>query len=220
MCVRIVRTGQILAKFKNVNDVYRFWRLQYCCSIARVVLRDLNLLYQGKIFQISISRKRWELAKNAQVWRLYRLIFAIELDHFECCSTPLLWPNLSRSNISMQISLKWLAKHTSYGSYRFWYLPLTDAIPKVVLCDVSILFQCQIFQMLISPKRYELRKYVKYEIYWRWYLPSKSNHCKNHTLRPPTSSFMVKSAIFTKLFQQICLHLHGTRRRDALVLLC
>ena len=45
-CVRIVRTGKILAKIKNVtNDVYRFWHLQSACNIASVVLCDLDLLF-------------------------------------------------------------------------------------------------------------------------------------------------------------------------------
>ena len=117
----------------------------------------------------------------------------------------------------MQISLKWLAKHASYGFYRFWYLPLNDAILKVVLCDVSLLFQGQIFQMLISRNRCELRKYVKYDFCGRWYLPSISNHCENHTLRPWLAISWLKLQIFTKVFQQIGLHLHGTHRRVALV---
>ena len=82
--------------------------------------------------------------------------------------------------------LKLLAKHAShasYGFYRFWYLPLNGAISVVVLYDVSLLFHGQIFQILLSRKRCELRKYVKYDFYIRWYVPSKSNNCKNHTLR-------------------------------------
>ena len=113
----------------------------------------------------------------------------------------------------MHISLKWLAKHASYGFYRFWYLPLNGAVPKVVLCDVSLLFQGQIFQNLIYRKRCKLRKYVNYDFYRRWYLPSKSNHWANHTLRPWLAISWSKLQIFTKLFQQICLHLHSTRRR-------
>ena len=113
----------------------------------------------------------------------------------------------------MQISLKLLAKHEPYGFYTFWYLSLNDAIPKVVLCDVCLLFQGQIFQMLISRKLCELRKYAKYDFYRHWYLPSNSSHCVNHT-----NNFVVKLQIFTKLFQQICLHLHGTCLRSAPVL--
>ena len=110
------------------------------------------------------------------------------------------------------------AKHASYGFYRFWYLQLNSAIPKVVLCDVRILFQGQIFKMLISRKRCELRKYVKYEFYGHWYLPSKSKHFEIHTLRPWLAIARSKLKIFTMLFQQICRHLHVTRRRVALVI--
>ena len=163
-----------------------------------------------------ISRKRWELTKNAQLWPFYRLIFAIELDHCECC-TPLIWPNFSRSNISKASISEMIAKHASYGFYRFWYLPLNGAIPKVVLCYVSLLFQGQTFQILISRKRCELRKHLKYDFYRRRYLPSKPNHCENYTLRPWLAISWSKLQIFTKLFRQICLHLHGTRRRVALV---
>ena len=46
-------------------------------------------------------------------------------------------------------------------------VPLNDAIPKVVLFDDSLLFQGQIFQMLIYRKRCELRKYVNYDFYRR-----------------------------------------------------
>ena len=47
------------------NDVYRFWHLQSACDIASVVLADIYKLFQGQIFQKSISRKRWELTQNA-----------------------------------------------------------------------------------------------------------------------------------------------------------
>ena len=152
-------------------DFHTGWYLSSNGTIANVVLRCFDLIFQGQIFQ-------------------------------------------------MQISLKWLAKHASYGFYRFWYLPLNGAIPKVVLCDVSLLFQGQILKILISRKRREMRKYVKYYFYRRWYLPSKSNHCENQTLRPWLTILWSKLQIFTKLFQQICLHLHGTRRRVALVTNC
>ena len=151
-------------------DFYTGWYLPAYGTIANVVLRGFDLIFQGRIFL-------------------------------------------------MQISLKWFAKHASYSFYRFWYLPLKCAIPKVVLCDVSLFFQGQIFQMLVSWKRYQLRKYVKYDFYTRWYFPSKSNHCENHTLWPWLAISLSKLQIFTKLVQQICLHLHGTRRRVALLLL-
>ena len=99
-----------------------------------VPLRMLSIMTLSYIFKVTkfemwLSRKRWALTKNAQVWFWYRLIFAIEWDQCEWC-TPWLWPNFSRLNISnTNISEMWL-----------WYLPLIGAIPKVVLCDVSLLF--------------------------------------------------------------------------------
>ena len=124
-------------------------------TIANVLLRGFDLIFQGQIFQ-------------------------------------------------MQIPLKWLAKHGHWTA------------PFVVLCDVSLLFQGQIFEMLIYRKRCMLRKYVKYDFYRRWYLSSKLNHCENHTLRSGLAISWSKLQIFTRLFQQICLHLHGTYRRVAL----
>ena len=54
-----------------------------------------------KNFKTWISRKRWLLAKSAQLWLLLRSMFAIEWDHCECC-TPWHWPKFSRSNIFLQ----------------------------------------------------------------------------------------------------------------------
>ena len=150
------------------NDIYTGWYLLSNVTIANIVLRGFDLIFQGQIFQ-------------------------------------------------MQISLKWLAKHASYGFYRIWYLPLNCAIPKVVLCDVSLLCQGQIFQMLIPRKRCQLHKYIKYDFYTRWYLPSKSIHWENHTLRPCLAISWSKLQIFTMLFQQICLHLHAFRHQVAII---
>ena len=47
--------------------------------------------------------------------------------------------------------------------------------------------------------------------------PSKSNHCENDTQQPWLAISWSKLHIITKLFQQIFLHLHGTRRWVALV---
>ena len=87
-------------------DFYTGWYLPSNVTIANVILRGFDLIFQGQIFQL-------------------------------------------------QIFIKWLAKHASYGLYRLWYLPLNGAIPKVVLplngaipkvvlCDVSLLVQDQI----------------------------------------------------------------------------
>ena len=54
--------------------------------------------FQVTKFEMWISGKLWKLAKNAQVWRLQRLIFAIEWDHGDWrTSKPC--PSFSRTNI-------------------------------------------------------------------------------------------------------------------------
>ena len=113
--------------------------------VRMLSIMTLTYIFKVTKFEMWISRKRCKLTKHAQVWLLYRLIFAIEWDHCECC-TPWFWPNFS----GQYISVKWLAKHASYGFYRFWYLPLKVAIPKVVLCDVTLLFQGKLFQMYLG----------------------------------------------------------------------
>ena len=154
------------------------WKSGICNQMVPLrMLFIMTLFYIVKVttFEMSISRKRWELTKIAQVWLLYRLIFIIEWDHCEY-RTPRLWPNFQGQIFQMQISLKWLANHASHGFYRIWYLPLNGAIFNVVFCDVSLLFQGQIFQMLIYRKPCELHIFVKYYFYRRLYLPSKLNH--------------------------------------------
>ena len=68
-------------------------------SLRMLSITTLTYIMKVTKFEIWISRKRWELTKNAQVWLLHRLIFAIECDHCECY-TPWPWPNFSRLNIS------------------------------------------------------------------------------------------------------------------------
>ena len=123
----------------------------------RMLSMTLTCIFKVTKFEMWISRKLWKLTKHAQVGLLYRLIFAIEWDH---CEVVLRGFDIIFQD---QISLKWIAIRASYGFYILWYLPLNGAILKVILCDVSLLFQGQIFQMLISRKRCEPRKYVKYD---------------------------------------------------------
>ena len=55
----IVRTGHTLAKMKNeINEVCRFRYLSLNGVNAKYVLRDLDLLCEGKRFTIFISLKR------------------------------------------------------------------------------------------------------------------------------------------------------------------
>ena len=59
------------------------------CNLAATlpVLYSVTLTY---FFEVKYFKCQYldngELAKNAEVCSLYRLIFAIELDHFECCT--------------------------------------------------------------------------------------------------------------------------------------
>ena len=65
---------------------------------------------------------------------LYKLIFAIEYDHYECC-TPWPWPKMSRShifNINISETVRAIAENVSYVFYRSWYLPSNGTIVTVV----------------------------------------------------------------------------------------
>ena len=59
-----------------------------------------------------------------------------------------------------------------HDSYRFWYLPSNGAIAKVELPDFDLLFQGQLFRMLISRQRWEPAQNVK-RLYRFWYLPRR-----------------------------------------------
>ena len=178
------------------------------------MLSIMTLTYIFKVtkFEMWMFRKRWELTKNDFYTRWYLpsngTIANVVLRGFD--------PIFQGQIFQMQISLKWLAQHTTYGFYRLWYLQLNGVIHKGVLCDVSQFFQGRIFQMYLGSGASCAN--MSNTTFMDWYLPSKSNHCQNHTLQPWLAISWSKLQIFSKLFQQICLHLHGTRRRIALVL--
>ena len=53
--VTFVRTGRTLAKIKNVkNEVCRFWYLPLNGVIAKIVLHDIDLNFQGQTFEMAI----------------------------------------------------------------------------------------------------------------------------------------------------------------------
>ena len=61
ICVSVtfVIIGRIFAKIKNVkNDDYKFLYFPSIGAITNVIFRDLDLLFQGQIFKMLISRKR------------------------------------------------------------------------------------------------------------------------------------------------------------------
>ena len=156
------------------------------------MLSIMTLTYIFKVtnFEMRISGKLWELAKNAHVWLSYMFILSNGTITNGLCKH---LTYFSRKIFQIQITWKWweLAKNVSFGFYRFWYLPLNGAIPKAVDCDAGILFQRQIY--LSSWRQCVLSKNVKYDFYTCWSLLSKWNHCKNHSVTL-TNIFKVKIA--------------------------
>ena len=59
------------------------------------MLYIIILKYIFKSINFEMNNSNDELAKNGQAQLLYRLIFAIEWDHWEYC-TPWSWPEFSR----------------------------------------------------------------------------------------------------------------------------
>ena len=90
-----------------------------------------------KIWNVTIS----EIVRAREKWveqLLQILIIAIEWCHCE-------WSIMWHSPISFEI--KYLkCYHLQDGT--FWYLPFNGAIPKVVLCNIDLLFQGQILEMI------------------------------------------------------------------------
>ena len=120
-----------------------------CNRMMPLRMLSVTLTYIFKItkFEMWISWKRWKLTKHAQVW-LYTgwympsngTIANVVFHGFDLIFHGQIFQMLS-VDFRYFKSLKWLAKHASYGFYRFWYLPINGAIPKEVLCDVSQIFQ-------------------------------------------------------------------------------
>ena len=82
VCVTIVTTGHTLEKIKNVkNDVCRLWHLPSNGVIAKIVLHDLDLLFEGKNCDTLIYLKLLELANKCVEGLLYNVIFAIGGQH-------------------------------------------------------------------------------------------------------------------------------------------
>ena len=62
--ITILRTGHTSAKIKSVkNDFCTFLHLPSNGVNAKIVLRDVDLLFKGHKFKISISLRRWEMAQ-------------------------------------------------------------------------------------------------------------------------------------------------------------
>ena len=101
------------------------------------MLHIVTLIYIFKVTnsEMWISWQWWELAKNAQVWLSYRLIFAIERDHRACC-TPWPWPSFSRSNIFLLF--------TGYEKFAGSRFPGRFASTRMALAVEMLLFKIAI----------------------------------------------------------------------------
>ena len=97
---------------------------------ATVEWHELGLHFQSHEFWLRIYRKRWELAKNSQVWLSRRLIFAIEWHHGKSCTS---WPWSKFSmpqirNVVISETVRAIEKmfHTSFAEVdiRHWMAPL------------------------------------------------------------------------------------------------
>ena len=146
----------------------RFWYL----TLNDVIEKNYTpwpwpTFWRSTLYETLIYLTLFELAKCEGQF-LQISIFAIEWQHSKIVfgDRDLL---LEGQIYEMLISLKWWRKETwnvniyetaSASAWenrwddfsRFWHLPSKDNIAKIVLHDLDLLFQCQIFQMLMSRK--------------------------------------------------------------------
>ena len=100
----------------NITTIYILQSDRKSCICHRMAqLRMLYIMILTYIFKVTnfemwISRRRRELPKNAQVWLLSRLIFAIEWDHCERCTSG------SWNTFSSLKSFRWLSRVECSGS--------------------------------------------------------------------------------------------------------
>ena len=72
----ISRNGESLCK--NVTyDFDRFWYVPLNGMIEKVILWDIDLLFQCKKFEMLIVCKWWELMQKCQIWHWYIFIFEL-----------------------------------------------------------------------------------------------------------------------------------------------
>ena len=72
VCLSVCYFGEhrsYISKIKKYikNDVYKFWYFPSNGAISKVVLYDHDLICQGQIFQMLISRKLWEQAQKCMI---------------------------------------------------------------------------------------------------------------------------------------------------------
>ena len=130
---------------------YGFYRLRYLLSnsiISKVVFRDLDLLFLCQIFQMLISRIRWELLQECVICILkilfYRFLFySLCLRSNDVIAKVLLREHdqlFSKSNISneLRVITKKCIMRLSYFNLLF-----NGTIVKVVLHDPDLHFEGQ-----------------------------------------------------------------------------
>ena len=130
----------------------RFRRL--LSKIDKIVLSELDLLFESKKCEMLTSLKRLELAWMCMGRLLQILTFPIEWRHYDNC-TPWPWPAFLTSNIwnvETLISLKrWeVVQKCVIRLLYILYLPSNDTTAKVLLRNR---YQGKLFVTLISQKR-------------------------------------------------------------------
>ena len=103
-------------------------------------------------------------------------------------------------------------RHTAFTDF-----DICDRLVPLRKLYFDLLFQGEIFEMLISRKEWELAQKCVISPSQICISAIKWNHFESRTRWPSPTSSGLKLQIVTKLFLQICLHLCGTRRRVALV---
>ena len=133
-------------------------KLGICYRMAPLRMLYIMTFYIFKVtnFEIWISRKIWELAKNVQAWLWLMLIFAVECDHCAyCCLWPL--PKFSRSNLSSGKAREY--KNYYLSSDRKSGICHRMALLRLMyIMTLTHIFRVMHFEMWISLKRSELAK--------------------------------------------------------------
>ena len=123
LCVCLCRTS---AKIKNLkNDVCRFWHMPSIAVSAKIVLRDLDLNFQGHAFEVAIMKVNAGKMQSYYCHQIGSQVCSIEWRHRQSCRS-LLWFLFWRSRMfTCKISRqrRELAKKAQNDFYKGWYLP-------------------------------------------------------------------------------------------------
>ena len=176
VCNNRLHRSKILAKIKTCQKM-TFIDFDVCNLAATLpVLYSVTLTYlsRSNISNVNIS-KTVRAGEKVQVRSLYRLIFAIEMDHFECC-TPWPFPKFSRSNfltlLFWQVNA-WKMQALPFSSDRMsGILQSNGATANAVHHDIDLHFKVMKFELWISRKRWKLTKHAQVWLYTGCYFPS------------------------------------------------